>query len=450
VKTTASPIPQPAYQAQQLIIDTIQDAPLGTKRGIYSCLFSIMAGHLRQTRGALIPALDKIGLTQNECLRAREAVAEGVWTTQQLLKRFHETVAKEQKWQPLVIGGFKVNAIDNTCTYRPRLQNCDTKHYNSTAKRALPAVNFGLCSAVGLMDGQKVTLPRLIVRGDDKAKTDQVLMEQLCELSGKILNDKDLAVADRKFPVMFMLEKGIKNIVTRRQINITARRTAPEIPEGQTKVGRPAIYGDYIRPVARTRKGKEIPATEPDEVCEWKDKAGNLMQASVWKNVVLQPQKGWSDERKALNLKQKWILLLVKHPKYPEPMIILMNVDFTPEQGSDAMRGRWGVEQLPLVAKQTLGGHRMFVHNKEMIFRFPELIFIGATLLTYLAGTCEAMPTGWWDREPQPTAGRMMRKLNEVARLADLGWPEQLRKKQSATAQLPHGYDAVRQKRSPA
>jgi hypothetical protein len=31
--------------------------------------------------------------------------------------------------------------------------------------------------------------------------------------------------------------------------------------------------------------------------------------------------------------------------------------------------------------------------------------------------------------------------------LADLGWPEQLRKKQSATGQLPHGYDAVRQKR---
>jgi hypothetical protein len=268
VKTTVSPIPQPAYQAQQIIVDTIQDAPLGTRRGIYSCLFSIMAGHLRQTRGALIPALDKIGLTQNECLRAREAVAEGVWTTQQLLKRFHETVAKEQKWQPLVIGGFKVNAIDNTCTYRPRLQNCDTKHYNSTAKRALPAVNFGLCSAVGLMDGQKVTLPRLIVRGDVKAKTDQVLMEQLCELSGKILNDKDLVVADRKFPVMYMIEKGIKNVVTRRQTNITARRVAPEIPEGQTKVGRPAVYGGYVRPLARTRKGKEIPATEPDEVCE--------------------------------------------------------------------------------------------------------------------------------------------------------------------------------------
>jgi hypothetical protein len=206
MKTTASPIPQPAYQAQQLIIDTIQDTPLGTKRGIYCCLFSIMAGHLRQTRGALLPALDKVGLTSNECLRAREAAVEGVWTTRQLLSRFHETVNKEQKWQPLIVGGFNVNAADNTCTYRPRLQICDTNHYNSTAKRALPAVNFGLYSAVGFMDKQRVTLPKLIVRGDDKAKTDSALMEQLCEQAGKMFTDKDLVVADRKFPVMYMIQ----------------------------------------------------------------------------------------------------------------------------------------------------------------------------------------------------------------------------------------------------
>jgi hypothetical protein len=193
--TTNSPIPPAAYQLQHLIINTIQDAPLGTRRGIYCCLFTIMAGHMRQSRGALIPALDKVGLTSNECLRAREAAAEGVWEVQQFLDRFHETVVQEQHWHPLVVGGFKVNAADNTCTYRPRLQNCDTNHYNSTAKRALPAINFGLYSAVGSMNGQKVTLPKLIVRGNDKAKTDTTLMEQLCERIGKMLNDKDIVVA---------------------------------------------------------------------------------------------------------------------------------------------------------------------------------------------------------------------------------------------------------------
>jgi hypothetical protein len=248
---------------------------------------------------------------------------------------------------------------------------------------------------------------------------------------------------------MFMIEKGIKNILVRRQTNITARRALPEAEEGQNKVGRPPKHGSYVRPLARKYKGKEIPATEPDERHEWQDEAKNQMQASVWKQVVLQPQKGWTEERKALNLKQKWVILLVKHPKYPEPMIILMNVDLTPKESCTVMRGRWSVEQLPLVAKQTLGGHRMFVHNKEMVFRLPELFFVSATLLTYLAGTCEAMPTGWWDREPQPTAGRMMRKLNKLGQLADLGWPEQLCKKQSATSQLPHGYDAVLKKKPP-
>jgi hypothetical protein len=94
-----------------------------------------------------------------------------------------------------------------------------------------------------------------------------------------------------------------------------------------------------------------------------------------WRNVVLTEQVGWSAERKALNAKQQWKVVVVKHPDYLVPMVILLNLELSPVEAYTAMGGRWGVEQLPLVSKQFLGGHRMFVFESEMCFRLPELTF---------------------------------------------------------------------------
>jgi hypothetical protein len=446
--TETEPIPQAAYQAQQIIMAVIQDLPLGTNLCIYDVLFTIMAGQLLQTRGALIPALHASGLSHQDCLRIRSAIVKGSWSTKKLLKHLHKLIEAEQKWSALTVAGYRVHALDTTCVFRPRLKNCTTNHYSPIAKRALPAINFGLYSAVGFMEIQKVTIPKAIVRGDDQANTEVKLMTALCKAAAEFFKENDIITADRKFSVMEVIEAGLTNVVIRRAINFTMRRVATPVPEGQRKRGRPAKYGNRERPTARMRKGKAIPATEPDERHEWKDEAGNAMQASVWKNVVLQPQKGWSDERKELNLKQVWTVVLVKHPKYQDPMVILMNVKLTPQESCTVMRGRWGVEQLPLVGKQLLGGHRMFVHNKEMNFRLPELIFVGAAMLMYLAGGHEAIPTGKWDRAPKKTAGRMMRELRKVRHLRLLALPEQLRKKQSATGHWLSGYAAVRHKRA--
>ena len=111
-----------------------------------------MSGHLLESREALIPALDAMGLNKNECLRTREAIQGGSWSIKGLLEGFHQWVRQCTKWQALQVGAYTVKALDTTCIFRPRLQGCKTKHYHSSADKALPAINFGVLSTPPQID----------------------------------------------------------------------------------------------------------------------------------------------------------------------------------------------------------------------------------------------------------------------------------------------------------
>lgn len=82
----------------------------------------------------------------------------------------------------------------------------------------------------------------------------------------------------------------------------------------------------------------------------------------------------------------------------------------------------------------------MFVFNEEMNFSLPELTFVAASTLMLVAAGCEPMLTGWWDKQPKPTAGRLSKELSKVHDLRVLDVPVELRKKNSVVAQLPRGY----------
>jgi hypothetical protein len=426
------------YRIQEAVITIVLNTPIGTNLRLHDALLSIMSGRLLETRGGLIPALDLMGLNKNECLRTREAIQSGLWTITGLLKNFHVWVKQRTQWQPLEVAGYQVKAIDTTCIYRPRLKNCQTKHYSSVAGKALPAINFGVLSCIGRINQQRVSLPEMIVRGNEKALTEEDLMKLLCEQSQVFCDENDLVTADRKFPVLVMLESGIKKLVVRRATNFTVRRVLePNQPKTR---GRPRKQGKLIRPLERIYKGKVVAASEADEIKSWLDSKGRVLEARMWRNVILNEQKGWSDARKTLNKAQSWLVVVVKHPDYAVPMVILLNLELSLEDAYMAMRGRWGVEQLPLVSKQLLGGHRMFVFEEEMCFRLPELTFLAASTLMVVAGSCEVMPSGWWDVLAQPTAGRLRRVLSKVRDLRMLDVPDELRKKNSVTAQLPCGY----------
>src|SRR3989454_5310962 len=138
---------------------------------------------------------------------------------------------------------------------------------------------------------------------------------------------------------------------------------------------------------------------------------------------------------------------VIHDPRLDEPLLLNTALPLTGAQLQAFYLDRWPVEGLPLTAKQMLGAARQFVFAPESRQRLPELALVAGAILMYSAATQPALPTGFWDRTPKPTSGRLRRVLSRV-HCADLaGLPEQLRKKPSPTAHLPKGVLGHRRQR---
>ena len=96
-----------------------------------------------------------------------------------------------------------------------------------------------------------------------------------------------------------------------------------------------------------------------------------------------------------------------------------------------------------------VGAARQFVHAPETCQRLPELALLAGSILSYAAATLPATPTGFWDRQPRPTPGRLRRVLARSPFRHDYPLPPRLRQKASRTDHLPTGWFGQR-RRSPA
>ena len=97
------------------------------------------------------------------------------------------------------------------------------------------------------------------------------------------------------------------------------------------------------------------------------------------------------------------------------------------------------MEGLPLWAKQMLGAARQFVFAPVSRQRLPAVALLAGSLLADTAAPHPALSTGFWDRAPRPTAGRLRRVRAQVHFKDWLELPQQRRKKQSCTAHFPTG-----------
>ena len=90
---------------------------------------------------------------------------------------------------------------------------------------------------------------------------------------------------------------------------------------------------------------------------------------------------------------------------------------------------------------------RQFVHAPEACQRLPELALIAGAILNYLAAALPAAPTGFWDRRPRPTAGRLRRALARLPFPHDFALPFRVFAKNSVTDHLPKGWFGQRRPR---
>jgi hypothetical protein len=253
------------------------------------------------------------------------------------------------------------------------------------------------------------------------------LWEELLRHVQKTLAEDEIVVVDAGVKIQALQTAKVERYVVRLATNATARRNY--VPPHRR--GRKPTYGARVRPLPRRYKTKRLAATEPDERATW-SVDGRLIQVSIWRNLVL-------PSNKPNEANPTFDIYVFVDPRFKTPWVLATSVRLAFESVHTLYTDRWPVEQLPLSAKQMVGAHRQFVHHPESIQRLPELALLARSVLSFVAATLPITPTGFWDRRPTPTPGRLPRVLFGQPFPKDAPLPEHLREKLSVTAHLPKG-----------
>jgi hypothetical protein len=414
------------YRIATLLSTLLCRLPIGTNLAMFHLFWMLLSGRLLESRGAVIPALAAMGLAPDAVRRAWAALAYGRWEITPLVTSWQQQVEREGHWQAHTHAGLHPVACDLVGFFRPRLQDCPTKHFSSQAGKALPAIPLGIAARVGSVGSQRLPLPCLLLRADSADAREAALQRSLIDQIPQRLADNEIPIFDRGFPLSQLLAAGLPRFLVRGAKNFTARRAFLPQYSGH---GRPHCRGEIVRPLARQRNGKLIPATPPDRQESWVE-TGRVLHAFFWDNLVESSGKPGDPRFHAV---------LIADPKYREPLLLLTPQRLSGPDCRGLYRDRWPVEQVPLAGKQLLGAQRQFVFAPESRQRLPELALLAGSILMYAAATQGAEATGFWDRCPRPTAGRLRRVLSRtnIAELPSLA--ARLRKKRSVTDHLPKG-----------
>lgn len=396
----------------------------------------LLSGRLHDSRGALFPALQSMGLTEAEVRRSWAGFRYGRWTVAPLLSAWLRHVREQGKWEAHSHDGYRVKAVDITAFWRSSLKGLQSKHYDAEADKALPGVPLGLIGQVGRVGEQRFALLSEIVRTDLQDHCEKRFVALLLERVAQGLEDDEMAVFDAGFHLQRLFEAKIPRFVVRLSKNFTARRNYLI----SHPLGRPSEYGERVRPLARTYNDKTIAATPPDRVETWFSQ-GLEYRAEYWDELVLPECK--TDPSNSV-----FYVVALYDPHFEEPWLLACPLKLSGKTFSNFYHDRWPVEQLPLAAKHMVGANRQFVFATESCQRLPELALLAGSILTYLAATLPPLPTGFWDRHPKRTPGRLRRWLGQ-AHFPNLPnpLPGQIRKKASAWGHLPKGTQAHRRQK---
>jgi len=415
-------------QTVEALCAVTQGLPIGTNLALLHFLWMQISGSLLPSHGALFPALQVIGSSPAAIRRAWAAFRYGSWHIAELLSAWEAYVTEQGQWQEHHYEGYRPQAVDLTAYWRPALRGLKTKHYYPPAGKALPAVVLAIIARVGSVNEQRVALITQLMCADDDDPSEASLRTRVVRQTVETLDEDEVPVFDAGFKVRELQEAELPRYMVRLAVNFTARRNI--LPPYKGRGCRPK-YGKLVRPLARTGKGQHIPATPPDRIETWTED-GMEFRAEFWDNLVLPDVKVHPDN-------PTFTVAAIYDPRFRQPWLLACPLRLSGKAFRGLYRDRWPVEQVPSAGKQMLGGTRQFVFAPESCQRLPELNLLAGAMVTYLAATLPAVPTGFWDRNPKPTPGRLRRLLARVPFPKSYPLPGQLRKKNSICEHLPKG-----------
>ena len=395
--------------SQELIENSVQMLPIGTNKNLLELLQNMMSGQFLESRGALFPALAASGQDQAGCQRISNTLRSGVFWIQEIIDAFVRQVKQSGKYESIEHAGYRALVADLTFIKRSGLVDAKGKYYHGGAGKAVGGVGCGLICEVGQVKGspdRRMVLVREIVTETGLASAGQQIMQsELLTQVAKRLEDNEILIHDAGAKISQLQSHCLPRYLVRVPKYSVFRRN--ELPAAKSGKGRPSEYGTRIRVTERKYKDKIFKAHKPDQ-CQTFTKAGRAITVKLWQAVVLPSQKV-SQDNPLLNV------FVFEDPDFEKPLVIATNVNpLGAETVFDFYLDRWPVEHPPLVAKQLRGMQRQFVFNRVARERLLALSLIAGNMLTWLARLSEAQPTGFWNKKPQQTPGRLRRRLAQL------------------------------------
>lgn len=370
----------------------VKPIQVGTNFALLQLMWVILNGSFLHSRGAVHSALANSHYDRQTIQRCWRVLRYGVWSIEELLLRWQCWAEQETAWQPHCHDGWQPVAFDITTFWRPKLTNWLGRGFHRLAGRLMPGVAFGVVVRVGSIAGQRIPLLSSLIRTPLTATDEQWLEDKLLRRAREQLSPQEVALFDAGFDLSAIQAAQIAHFVVRMARNCVLRRN--DLPPSEPgKRGAKRKYGDRVRPLARSYKGRQIAATAADQTVTFQ-MAGQTVTAHGWANLVRCDQK--------VAKQQPYLQVWAFHdPRYRQPMVLATSLEATAEVILKLYLDRWPVEQVPLVAKQMLGLQRMFVHAATCVQRLPELALLMANILTVMAAVLPPVQSGYWDTHPK-------------------------------------------------
>lgn len=385
----------PVYLTAAAIGSLIQSLPSGTAYCIGIVLIVMMTGRLMQHKGSLArAALPLVLQLRWGWHRVERAMERGKFLLDGLFDCASEWCLTHLEVEPVRLGcqGREVIAIDSSTIARLRCQVGKAallgKGYCHRAGRAVRANIVAAAVSVVLIRGVRVGLVRRVRFGASCEAAVSKLFAELPQSRAARLIIVDAGIATKE---QFAAATAQDALVGRLRRNCKVR-CAPPPPNG--KRGRDPIHGPVLHP------GHTEPEVAPDEDLTLPGEAG-LVRLRRWNQVH------WEGYHET-----PVDVLRVDDPNYKEPLLVGTTArELTTEELWQAYPHRWPVETLFYIGAETTATEKPRAWTEQAVERRIGLGLLSGSLLKAIAAMGEGLAMGPWDKQPQPSAGRLANHL---------------------------------------
>jgi hypothetical protein len=385
----------PVYLTAAAIGSLIQSLPSGTAYCIGIVLIVMMTGRLMQHKGSLArAALPLVLQLRWGWHRVERAMERGKFSLDGLFDRASEWCLTHLEVEPVRLGcqGREVIAIDSSTIARLRCQVGKAallgKGYCHRAGRAVRANLVAAAVSVVLIRGVRVGLVRRVRFGASCEAAVSKLFAELPQSRAARLIIVDAGIATKE---QFAAATAQDALVGRLRRNCKVR-CAPPPPNG--KRGRDPIHGPVLHP------GRDLPEVVPDEDLTLPGEA-DPVRLRRWNQVH------WEGYHETLV-----DVLRVDDPNYKKPLLVGTTArELTTEELWQAYPHRWPVETLFYIGAETTATEKPRAWTEQAVERRIGLGLLSGSLLKAIAAMGEGLAMGPWDKQPQPSAGRLANHL---------------------------------------